>query len=253
MRPVKAIVLLTLNLSADDLEQTLLLVSLLTGREEHVGEVGSENFNVFLTVSFDSILCRHTACADRRVREDDSSNVVVAHLQVRSAVENTLDKNTSSLDSDGSQSKLVSDIANSVDAWNSGVLEFINLDGLSDDFNSSVGETKRLDIGRSSGSAKAQVTGDLLSISKFDSEGAIVVLDNFAMRSIKHDLDTELSHVFHKDINDVSVAESQDDGTDDQSDLDAKGSEDLGELNTDVSSSNDDGALRELLHGEEAI
>ena len=149
------------------------------------------------------------------MREDDSSNVVVAHLQVRSAVENTLDKNTSSFNCDWSQSKLVSDITNSVDAWDSGVLEFINLDGLLHNLNRSVGKTKRLDIGRSSGSAKAQVAGNLRSISKFDSERAIVILDDFAMRSIKLDLNAELSHVFHKDFNDVSVTESQDDATDD--------------------------------------
>ena len=163
VRVVLTIVFLALNLAADQLEQTLLLVLLFSRREEHVCEVAWEHFNVVSAEILDGILLRHANCSNRWMREDHCGNVVVVHLKVRAIVEDAFNEAASSPDSNRRQSDIVCHVSDCVNAWHSRVLELIDDDGSLGDLNSGVLESKRLNVGWSAHSDEALVASNRLA------------------------------------------------------------------------------------------
>jgi len=89
--------------------------------------------------------------------EDQSGDVFVVHLESWSVVEDALNNNSTSSDSNRSQRDLVSHVSNCIDAWNRGVLEFVDDDGTTANFDSSVLQKERGDVGRSAESNQALV------------------------------------------------------------------------------------------------
>ena len=76
---------------------------------------------------------------DGRVRENHGGDILIVCFQVSSIVEDSLNKDSACADGHGGQCHLICYIANSVDACNGRVLEFIDLNSASGDFDASVG------------------------------------------------------------------------------------------------------------------
>ena len=66
---------------ADEFEQAGLLVMLVSRGEEHVGEARGKHLDVIFAKFFDSSLSRESNGADRRVGEDNRSDVGVVDLE----------------------------------------------------------------------------------------------------------------------------------------------------------------------------
>ena len=76
--------------------------------------------------------------------ENNSCDVVIAHFKLWLVVEDTFGNDTALPDGNWGQTDLIGDITNCINAWNVGILEFINLDSSFLDLNSSILQIERL-------------------------------------------------------------------------------------------------------------
>jgi len=166
---------------ADNFEEALLLVLLLGGRVEHVGEAAGKDLDLVVAQLGSGFLGGEAAGADGWVREDHCRDVVVVDFEVSSAIEKSLGEAATSSDGDGSQGNLVGNIADSVHAWNSRVLELIDNDSAAVDRHTGSVESERLNVGRTAESNKALVALDGLSRLQVHVESAILVLSDAIM------------------------------------------------------------------------
>jgi len=86
---------------AHELKQTLLLMAFISWREEHVGELCREYFDVFFAVFGESLLGRHATYTDWGMRKDDRCDVGIVHLKIDPSIEEPLCEDASSSHCDG--------------------------------------------------------------------------------------------------------------------------------------------------------
>ena len=104
------------------------------------------------------IFLLHSTCTNWRMGEDYSGNVVIAHFEICSSIENTLCNDTSCSDGDWCESHLIGNITNSIDSIYCCVLEFIDNNSVFLDLNVCITKLEWFNIGWSSKSNKALLT-----------------------------------------------------------------------------------------------